>query len=224
MPLQWNVSAEKFLHRGLDQPVLFVHAADGTPGAGIAWEGLTGVTESPEGGEPEKLWANNVPYAEIVSKQTLNITLEALHYPEEFELCIGNSELYPGLYLGQQAQRRFSICYRTQIYGANSSAVVGHKYHFVFNLHATPSEMGHVTINESAENAEMSWEASSLEVNVSEDGYNNLSKLTVDSRFVEAAALTTITNTIYGDPSVPTSTSAYMSPDQIIAAVAAEQP
>ena len=108
--LSWNVSALKYYESGIDRGVLFVSDGAGGYEDGVAWEGLISVTDKPGGAEPTDLWANNVKYAQMISAETFDGTIEAYTYPDEFLACDGIVEDSgaPGAFVAQQS----SYCFR----------------------------------------------------------------------------------------------------------------
>ena len=208
--LEWDKTAERFFETGVDHGVLYVQKADGTYNKGVAWNGLTSVTEKPDGAEPNDLYADNIKYASLRSAETYGATIEAYMYPAEFAECDGSAALGAGVYIGQQTRKPFGFCYRTLI--GNDTATDtddGYMIHIVYNATASPSEKNHETVNDSPDAMTMSWDIDTTPVPV--EGLANskpTSTVTIDSTKISAAKLTTILDKLYGtataEPELPT--------------------
>ena len=212
--LSWNAAADKKFESGLDRGVLYVASAGAYP-TGVAWEGLINVTEKPSGAEVTDLWANNAKYAQLISVETFDISIEAYTYPDEFLACLG---IIPdvtdgGVLLHQQARSTFAICYRTYLGSDALGQTANYKIHIVYGLVAQPSEIARSTINDSPEASTFTFEAKSTPVAVT--GMDPLSKITIDESVLSASNLTALEETIYGDD-VPTTPSLPL-PDALLA-------
>lgn len=198
-PLTWDNTGKRFFEMGVDHGVLYVQNSDGSYGKGVAWNGLTGITESPDGAEPTDLWADNLKYATLRSAETFGGTIEAYTYPDEFMECDGSAVPAPGIRLGQQNRKAFGLCYRTKI--GNDTDPSGNDYllHIVYGATASPSEKSYETINDSPDAITFSWEFTTNPVEVS--GYKSVSTIVIDSRKIDATALATIENVLYGSVS-----------------------
>lgn len=212
--LTWNASADKKFESGLDRGVLYVASA-GTYPLGVAWEGLINVTEKPSGAEVTDLWANNAKYAQLVSVETFDISIEAYTYPDEFLACLG---IVPdgtdaGVMLHQQARSTFGLCYRTYLGSDAGGQMANYKIHCVYGLLASPSEIARSTINDSPEASTFTFEAKSTPVATT--GSEPVSKITIDESVLSASNLTTLEETLYGDD-IPTDPSLPL-PDALLA-------
>ena len=197
--LVWNVAAEKKFESGLDKGVLYVRDGAGNYPLGIAWEGLMTFTEKPGGAEPTDLWANNAKYAQLISTETFEATLEAYTYPDEFGVCLG-VEAHPddvGMLLHQQARSEFGVCYRTYVGSEAAGQTAQYKLHIVYGLSAQPSEIARTTINDSPEAGTFSWELRSTPAAAT--GYAPVSKITIDEELILPADLTAIEDVLYGN-------------------------
>lgn len=198
--LQWDQIGEKRYESGVSQGVLYVQNSEGAYPAGVAWNGLTGVTESPDGAEPTDLWADNIKYASMRSAETFGGTIEAYTYPDEFAVCDGSAYVdgKAGVKLGQQRRTPFGFCYRTEI-GDDADPNRGYLLHIVYNATASPSEKAYETINDSPDAITFSWEFDTTPVVVT--GYPNLkpvSTITIDSTKVGETNLGKIETALYG--------------------------
>ena len=205
--LKWDQTGDKYFETGTKNGVLFVQDNTGTYQTGIPWNGLTGFTESPTGAEATKLYADDGVYAELRSAEELEGSLTAYTYPDEFAECDGSAELVEGsgVYVGQQARKRFGFCYRSTI-GNDVNAEMGYKLHIIYGAMASPSEKAYATINDSPEGIEFSWDITTTPVPVKDvDGnkFKNTASIVLDSRKVAAAKMTTILNSLYGTDGNP---------------------
>lgn len=175
----WDVDATKTYETGVDHGVHYTRDDDGTYPKGVAWNGLTGFTESPSGAEPTDLYADNIKYLTMRSAETLGGTLTAYTYPPEFAVCDGSAELVPGVMIGQQTRRSFGLCYRTVKGNDVAGNDYGYKIHLLYGCTASPSEKAYSTINDSPDAIEFSWEITTVPVNVT--GYKPTANLTIDS-------------------------------------------
>lgn len=191
--LEWDKTGERYWENGVDHGVLYVQKDDGTYDNGVVWNGLTGVTESPDGAEPTDLWADNIKYASLRSAETFGATIEAYTYPAEFAECDGSAEPVPGLRLGQQKRKPFGFVFRTNVGNDTASeADDGYKIHIIYNATASPSERAYETVNDSPDAITFSWEITTTPVVVT--GYKPVSTITIDSsKFTETAAKAKLT-------------------------------
>jgi hypothetical protein len=165
-------------------------------GTGVAWNGLTTVTETPSGAEATKLYADNIKYLEIRSAEEFGGTIEAYTYPDEWAECDGSAALVSGVYAGQQPRKVFGLCYRTVLGNDVDLDKHGYKLHLVYGCTASPSERSYATINDSPEAITFSWEFSSVPVPVT--GHKPVSCITIDSTKVDATKLKALENKLYG--------------------------
>lgn len=199
--LTWDQTGEKLYETGIDRVVLFPMRdtiSDPTDpyDAGVAWNGVTALNESPSGGEPTALWANNAKYLNLISAEDFGATLEAYMYPQEFYPCDGTRSLVAGAYIGQQTRKQFGLAYRSLIGNDTQYNDYGYKLHLVYNCFATPSEKSHPTVNDSPEAQTFSWTISTTPVEVS--GFKPTAHLYFDSTTLASAKLTAIENILYG--------------------------
>ena len=199
--LVWDKTGEHLYETGVDHGVLYFPDASGTYKDGVAWNGLTSVTESPSGAEATGQYADNIKYLNLISAEEFGATIEAFTYPEEFEAANGNKELVDasGVYIGQQARSVFGFCYRTMIGNDTDGQEHGYKLHLVYGCQVTPSEKNYQTINDSPEAMTLSWELSTTPVNVT--GHKPTALLVIDSTKVNSTKLAKIEAKLYGDES-----------------------
>lgn len=212
--LTWDATGERYFEMGVSKGVLFVMGSAGTYGEGVAWNGLSTVTESPEGAEPNDIWADNIKYATLRSAETFSGTIEAYTYPDEFNACNGEATLVEGATIGQQSRATFGLCYRTEIGSDTASdGTAGYKLHFLYGLTASPSEKAYASINDSPEAIAFSWEVSSTPVTVTSiSGAKPTSTVVVDSRTADSTKLRELEKMVYGDTAT---TSKLPTPDEI---------
>ncbi len=195
--LVWDKTGERLYETGVKQGVLYVQDTSGTYPKGVAWNGLTNVTESPSGAEATALYADDIKYLNLISTEEFGGTIEAYTYPDEFAECDGSAALTAGVYIGQQARKTFGFCYRTTLGNDVDNNAHGYKLHLVYGALASPSEKAYSTINDSPEAITFSWEFSTTPVNVT--GYKPTACITIDSTKVDAGKLAALEKILYGD-------------------------
>lgn len=192
----WDNAGEKLYETGVDRGVLYPTETGGTYGKGVAWNGLTGVTDSPSGAEASPYYADNIKYASITSAEELGLTIEAYMYPDEFGVCDGTAEIATGVTIGQQARKPFGFCYRTNVGNDTEGEAYGYKIHCVYGAMASPSEKGYQSINDSPEPITLSWEVTTTPVNVKD--HKPTASLIIDSKKVTAEKLKNLEAILYG--------------------------
>lgn len=195
--LVWDKSGERLYETGVKQGVLYVQDTTGTYPTGVAWNGLTAVTESPSGAEATALYADDIKYLNLVSAEELGGTIEAYMYPDEFAECDGSVALTPGMYIGQQDRKTFGLCYRTTLGNDTDSNNHGYKLHLIYGALAAPSEKAYATINDSPEAITFSWEFKTTPVNVT--NHKPTASIVIDSTKVGAEKLAALEKILYGD-------------------------
>ena len=195
--LVWDKSGERLYETGVKQGVLYVQDTAGTYPKGVAWNGLTAVTETPSGAEATALYADDIKYLNLVSAEELGGTIEAYMYPDEFAQCDGSVALTPGMYIGQQDRKTFGLCYRTTLGNDTDSNNHGYKLHLIYGALAAPSEKAYATINDSPEAITFSWEFKTTPVNVT--GHKPTASIVIDSTKVDAEKLAALEKILYGD-------------------------
>ena len=193
--LTWDGVGEKAYETGVSQGVLFLYNSTSNKWIGQAWNGLTNVTESPDGGDAEDFYADNMLYASIRGIENLNGSIECFTYPEDFEKCIGHDTLAQGIRVGQQNKVPFAIAYRTEI-GNDSNPNAGYKIHIVYNCTANAAEMSHDTTEDSPNLEPFSFDFDSNPVKVT--GHKPTSSVVIDSTKVAAGVMAKIEAAIYG--------------------------
>lgn len=193
--IEWDSTGKRLYESGVDHGVLYVQSGSGY-GEGVPWNGLTSVSESPDGAEPTDLWADNIKYASMRSAETFGGTIEAYTYPEEFNECDGNLTVATGVYAGQQGRKSFGLCYRTKLGNDVAGSDFGYKLHLVYGCTASPSEKSYETINDSPDAITFSWEFETTPVNMT--GGKATSVIVIDSSKADATKLTALEDILYG--------------------------
>mgnify|MGYP001771235972 FL=1 len=193
--LVWDQTGERLYETGVKYGVLYVQEGAAYP-KGVAWNGLTAVTESPSGAEATALYADDIKYLNLMSAEEFGATIEAYTYPDEFMACDGSASLSEGVYIGQQARKSFGLCYRTTIGNDVVNNDYGYKLHLIYGALASPSEKAYSTINDSPEAITFSWEVSTTPVNVT--GHKPTACLTIDSTKVAPEKLAALEDILYG--------------------------
>lgn len=195
--LVWDKTGERLYETGVKQGVLYPQAAGGTYPKGVAWNGLTNITESPSGAEATALYADDIKYLNLVSAEEFGGTIEAYTYPDEFAECDGSAALTDGVFIGQQDRKTFGLCYRTTLGNDVDSNGHGYKLHLIYGALAAPSEKAYATINDSPEAITFSWEFKTTPVNVA--GHKPTASLTLDSTKVSETKMAALEKVLYGD-------------------------
>lgn len=209
----WDANGEHFYHYGVDHGVLYPQKADGTYDNGVAWNGLTRVNISPDGGEANDIWADNIKYASLRGAENTKGTIEAYHFPDEFYPCNGMAEAANGVYIAQQKRQAFGFCYRSQIGNdTGTDADDGYELHIIYNATVDPSDADYETINDNPDAQDMSWDFDTTPVPVT--GKKPTAHLIINSLKADAAKLTALETKLFGgdntEPTLPT-------PDAVIA-------
>lgn len=194
--IDWDQTGERLYETGVDRGVLYHLDETNKYTKGYAWNGLTGVTESPAGAEATDLYADNIKYLSMRSAETFGATIEAYTYPDEFAECDGSAEIATGVKIGQQSRKTFGLCYRTVIGNDVNGNDHGYLLHLIYGCTASPSEKAYATINDSPEAITFSWEVTTTPVNV--EGFKPTASLTIDSTKANATDLATLEGILYG--------------------------
>lgn len=195
----WDEAGKRFYETGVKQGVLYI-PTEGVYSKGVAWNGLTAVTESPSGAEATPLYADDIKYLNLMSVEEFGATIEAYTYPDEFAVCDGSAELAGGVYIGQQPRKTFGLCYRTALGNDIENNDYGYKLHMIYGALAAPSEKAYSTINDSPEAITFSWEITTTPVNVT--GHKPTACITIDSTKCDAAKLEALEAILYGSDEV----------------------
>ena len=196
--IEWDKTGEHLYETGVDRGVLYVMDANGTYPEGVAWNGLTSISESPSGAEANAIYADNIKYLNLFSAEEFGATVEAYTYPDEFALCDGSASLATGVMIGQQPRKTFGLCYRTVIGNDVAGESYGYKLHIIYGAMASPSEKAYQTINDSPEAITLSWELNTTPVNVT--GHKPTATLTIDSTKAGSTKMAAIEAVLYGTP------------------------
>ena len=208
--LTWDAVGERLYETGVRQCVIYPMSNNAYP-LGVAWNGITGVTESPSGADSNPQYADDIKYLNLISAEEFGATVTAFTYPEEFAICDGSAAPVAGVRISQQPRKPFGLCYRTVVGNDTDGEEYGYKLHLIYNALASPSEKGYSTINDSPEAIEFSWELTTTPISVT--GYKPTAHMVIDSTKVNTANLEALEDILYGtasaDPRLPL-------PDEII--------
>lgn len=194
----WDETGKKLYETGVKNGVLYVQEAGAYP-KGVAWNGLTAVTESPSGAEATPLYADDIKYLNLYSAEEFGATIEAYTYPDEFAQCDGSASLVEGVIIGQQTRKTFGMCYRTTVGNDTENTDYGYKLHLIYGAVASPSEKAYATINDSPEAITFSWEVTTTPVNVT--GHKPTATVTIDSTKVDPEKLAALEAVLFGSES-----------------------
>lgn len=206
--LTWDKAGERTYETGVSKGVLYL-PTNGVYDTGVAWNGLTTVTESPSGAESNKQYADNMVYLNLLSVEQFGGTIEAFTYPDEWMECDGSGSPSAGVSIGQQPRKTFGLSYQTKV-GNDMDPEAGYKIHLVYGALAAPSEKAYATVNDSPEAMTLSWDISTTPVDVgtiSGKAYKPTASMVIDSTKVSASALANLEQQLYGssgvDPRLP---------------------
>lgn len=214
--ITWDAQGSRTYETGVDHGVLYPYDPEQKKYTnGVAWNGLTGVNETPEGGEPEDIWADNIKYLSLPSSESLGITITAYTYPDAFMACDGSASISDGIVIGQQNRATFGLSYRTYYGNDTEGNDHGYKLHLIYGCTCSPSDKDYSTVNDSPEAIEFSWDVKTTPVPVS--GKKPTASVIIDSTKIPEAALAKITAALYGTASA----AAYLpTPDEILTLIA----
>ena len=193
--LVWDETGKRLYETGVSQGVLYPQSG-GTYPNGVAWNGLTAVTESPSGAEATPLYADNIKYLNLFSAEEFGATIEAYTYPDEFMACDGSAQIAKGAYIGQQNRKQFGMCYKTLLGNDVDANDHGYKLHIIYGAMASPSEKAYATVNDSPEAITFSWEVTTTPVNVT--GYEPTASVVIDSTKCDPTKLADLVEILYG--------------------------
>lgn len=212
--LVWDQTGDRLYETGVSKGVLYPIQSDGKYTKGVAWNGLSAVTESPSGAEANPIYADDMKYLNLLSAEEFSATIEAYTYPDEFAECDGSADIATGVSIGQQNRKIFGLCYRTVLGNDVDSNDHGYKLHLIYGCMAAPSEKAYTTINDSPEAITFSWEVSTTPVNVT--GFKPTASITIDSTKAKKEKLTALEEILYGKDGSDTSANARLPlPDEI---------
>ena len=210
--LVWDKTGDRLYETGVKNGVLYIPTA-GVYSKGVAWNGLTAVTESPSGAEATALYADDTKYLSLMSTEEFGATIEAYTYPDEFAACDGSVELADGVMIGQQKRSTFGLCYKTTIGNDTEGNDHGYKVHIIYGAQAKPSERAYASINDSPEAITFSWEITTTPVNVT--GAKPTASLVIDSTKADPSKLAALEDVLYGKDDEPASEPRLPLPDEI---------
>lgn len=199
--LKWDQTGERLYETGVKNCVLYVQGDSGTYPNGVAWNGISTVTESPSGAEASAVYADDMKYLNLYSTEEFAATIEAYTYPDEFAACDGSAELADGVTVGQQDRKTFGMCYKTTLGNDTEANKHGYKLHIIYGAKAAPSEKAYATINDSPEAITFSWEISTTPVSVS--GFEPTASLVIDSTKADPTKLAALEAILYGTDTEP---------------------
>jgi hypothetical protein len=198
--LVWDKTGERYYETGVNKGVLYIPDENGVYDTGVAWNGLTTVTESPSGAEATPLYADNIKYLNLISAEEFGATVEAYTYPDEFAQFDGVASPSVGVYVGQQSRRAFGLSYQTRVGNDVEGSDLGYKIHLIYGAQAAPSEKAYATINDTPEAITFSWELTTTPVDAG-DTLKPTAQLVIDSTKVDPDDLATLEAALYGSAS-----------------------
>lgn len=213
--LEWDEAGKHVYETGVSKGVLYVMSdTPGTYGKGVAWNGLSSVSESPTGAEVSAIYADNIKYLNLMSREEFEGSIEAYTYPDEFMACDGSAspEDADGFVIGQQDRKTFAFCYQTKV-GNDLNPEAGYKIHIIYGALASPSERSYETVNDSPEAMTFSWDITTTPVAVT--GFKPTAHVELDSTKIDKTKLAKIEAKLYGTDE-PSGEPTLLMPDEII--------
>lgn len=196
--LVWDKTGERLYETGVKNGVLYVYdTTQKKYGTGVAWNGLTAVTESPSGAEATPLYADDIKYLNLLSAEEFGATIEAYTYPDEFAECDGSATLSEGVFIGQQKRKTFGLAYKTTLGNDTIGNDYGYKLHIIYGALAAPSEKPYATINDSPEAITFSWEITTTPVEVT--NHKPTASIVIDSKKADPTKLAALEKKLFGD-------------------------
>lgn len=194
--LVWDETGKRLYETGVKNGVLYPQDTTGAYPKGVAWNGLTAVTQSPSGAEATPLYADDMKYLNLYSAEEFGATIEAYTYPDEFAECDGSAELAKGVMIGQQPRKSFGLAYKTVIGNDIKNNKYGYKLHLIYGAMASPSEKAYATINDSPEAITFSWEITTTPVSVA--GFEPTAYIEIDSTKADPTKLAKLEEKLFG--------------------------
>lgn len=213
--IEWDEAGKHVYETGVSKGVLYVMSdTPGTYGKGVAWNGLSSVSESPTGAEVSAIYADNIKYLNLMSREEFEGSIEAYTYPDEFMACDGSAspENAKGFVVGQQDRKTFAFCYQTKV-GNDLNPEAGYKIHIIYGALASPSERSYETVNDSPEAMTFSWDITTTPVAVT--GFKPTAHVELDSTKIDKTKLEKIEAKLYGTDE-PDGEPTLLMPDDII--------
>ena len=217
--LAWDESGKRYYETGVSKTVLYPQDADGLYPLGVAWNGVSAITNSPSGAEATPLYADDIKYLNLISAEEFGATIEAYTYPDDFGVCDGSAALATGVSIGQQSRKMFGLCYRTTFGNDADGADYGYKLHLIYGAMAAPSEKGYATINDSPEAITFSWAITTTPVAVT--GFKPTASITIDSTKADPTKLAALEAILYGSDGEPGAVARLPLPDEVATLMAA---
>ena len=206
--ITFDNTGDKKFEAGVDHCVLYP-LTNGAYNHGVAWNGITGITESPEGGDAQDFYADNIKYGSLRGAENFGGTIECYTYPDEWKGCDGRADLADGVTFSQQSRKIFGLSYRTLIGSDTMELGAGYILHIIYGCTASPSSKSRSTVNESPEAGTMSYEFKTTPVNVSKiANAKATSHIEIDSTKVTPKVLAAIEAALYGKDGVVSYSSA----------------
>ena len=205
--LVWDAIGEHKYETGVDHVALYKPNAQKKYVGGVAWNGVSSISESPSGADSNPIYADNIKYLDLRSAEEFGATVECYTYPPEFAECNGEAIVTNGVVIGQQSRKTFGLAYRSIVGNDLQGNDYAYKLHMIYGATASPSEKQYSTVNDSPEAGTFSFELTTTPIAV--QGYKNTASLTIDtSLFTDKTKITALENKLFGtdqdEPELPT--------------------
>lgn len=206
--LKWDQVGERYYETGVRNCVLYPQSSAGTYPTGVAWNGISSITQSPTGADANAIYADDIKYLNLRAVEEEEGSIEAFTYPDEWAECDGSASLATGVVIHQQARKPFGLCYRTVLGNDTELNDHGYKLHLIYGATASPSEKSYETINDSPDAITFSWDYTTVPVEV--PGFKPTSSLEIDSTKIDSAKLKKLEAILFGvDAPTFSATTAY---------------
>lgn len=205
--LVWDAIGEHKYETGVDHVALYKPNTQKKYVGGVAWNGVSSISESPSGADSNPIYADNIKYLDLRSAEEFGATIECYTYPPEFAECNGEAIVTNGVVIGQQSRKTFGLAYRSIVGNDLQGNDYAYKLHLIYGATASPAEKQYSTVNDSPEAGTFSFELTTTPIAV--QGYKNTASLTIDtSLFTDKDKITALENKLFGteqdEPELPT--------------------
>ena len=194
--LVWDAPTTHFYQTGCKHGVLYKQNSSGAYPTGVAFNGLTAVTVSPEGADATEIYADDIKYLTLRSAENIKATIEALFSPPEFDECDGSVELATGMKIAQQARKAFGFVWETVKGNETELNDHGRILHILYGCTVAPSEKSYQTINDSPEVMNLSWEIDTVPAAVT--GHKATAYVEIDLTELSAAQVEAVEAALFG--------------------------
>lgn len=214
--ITWDALGERIYEIGLDHGVLYLQGDDDDDdgySVGVPWNGLKKVTNPMLNDDSTPLYYGSTVMGSSYTPGAYSGTIEALTYPEEFERCIGISDVRPGIGVSRQDVSTFGLSYRTLIGNDTEGTDKGYTIHLLYNLRIPKFTKTYTTMSDSLDIEPLSWEYEAFPESINYEDMAPVYHMAVDSVNTPAGVIKWIEDMLYG---TETTEARLPSPEEII--------